>query len=506
MLRSILFLHRWLGIVVGLVMTIWCLSGFVMMYSPYPSLTSQEQLRGLAPLQLPPAQALQRAGPLPDTAISAARVEMAAGRPILRVTPSGPPQPPIAQMRATPSNIDLATGRPLETDTPGRAMAVAASFAQQFGISGSPRSAELVEKDQWVVQTSARHQPLHRVDFPEGETLYVAGTGEVVQQTTRAERILGWLGAVPHWLYPTVLRQNGPLWSQVVIWTSTVGIFLTVTGLWVGIARLKRNREGRIGSPFRGIWWWHHMSGLFFGLLTLTWVTSGLFTMNPWGFLDSMAGLEERERLVGEPVRWGEVSQALAQLDTLPEGTVRLEAAPLGGQLYLTAIRVDGSQTRLDPAGRPAPLSRGELVRALANGPPVASLELLRGEDSYYYSHKSPLTLPVWRAVLDDAEQTRLYIDPVSGRLLRAFDSNARASRWLRNGLHSLDFAFLRQRPVWDLVVVPLLALVTFLCGTGTWMGVQKLRRDARRNRNRKRRRKAEALRDPVEAAEATQA
>jgi hypothetical protein len=74
------------------------------------------------------------------------------------------------------------------------------------------------------VQTSRRHQPLHRIDFPGGETLYVAGTGEVVQQTTRAERILGWLGAVPHWLYPTMLRQDGALWSQVVIWTSVVWV------------------------------------------------------------------------------------------------------------------------------------------------------------------------------------------------------------------------------------------------------------------------------------------
>ncbi len=489
MLRSILFLHRWLGIVVGLIMTMWCLSGFVMMYSAYPSVTPQEQLRGLAPLQLPDAQALQRAGPSADTPLSSARLEMVAGRPVLRITPASSP---LADMPATPSNIDLVTGHPLETDTPGRAMAVAGSFAENFGIKGSPQAAVAVERDQWVVQTSARHQPLHRVDFPQGETLYVSGTGEVVQQTTRAERILGWLGAVPHWLYPTVLRQNGPLWTQVVIWTSIVGIFLTVTGIWVGIARLRRNREGRIGSPFRGIWWWHHMSGLFFGLLTLTWVTSGLFTMSPWGFLDSTAGLAERERLAGSPVPWGEVSQAITQLEALPPDTVRLEAAPLAGRLYLAAIGRDGDRTRLDPAGQPAPLSREALEEALADGPPVASLELLKEEDSYYYSHKLPVTLPVWRAVLDDSEQTRLYIDPDTGRLLRAFDSNARASRWLRNGLHSFDFAVLRQRPVWDLVVVPLLALVTFLCGTGTWMGVQKLRRDARRSRNRRRRRKGE--------------
>jgi len=53
----------------------------------------------------------------------------------------------------------------------------------------------------------------------------------VIEATNRRERALGWLGAVPHWLYPTLLRQNGPLWSQVVVWLSTIGTFLTVTGV-----------------------------------------------------------------------------------------------------------------------------------------------------------------------------------------------------------------------------------------------------------------------------------
>jgi len=480
LLRSILFLHRWLGIVIGLMMTIWCLSGFVMMYSGFPALTPEEQLRGLAPLDLPGARALARGGPPADTPIASARLEMAAGRPVLRITPAG--------AFASQSSIDLVTGHPLEAGSPGRAMAIAGSFAERFGIEGSPQSAVPVTMDQWSVQVAALHQPLYRVEFPAGETLYVGSDGEVVQQTARAERILGWLGAVPHWLYPTILRQNGALWVQVVIWSSVVGIFLTVTGLWVGISRLRRNRDGRVGSPYLGIWWWHHMSGLFFGLLTLSWVTSGLFTMNPWGFLDSSVGAREAQRLKGEPVKWSLVAEALAQADNLPPDTVRLETAPLGGELYLTATAADGTRVRVDPQGRPAPLSREELATALDGAPAVASLDLLREEDDYYYSHKLPATLPVWRAVLADAEQTRLYIDPVTGQLLRAVDGAGRMSRWLRNGLHSLDFALLRQRPVWDLVVLPLLALVTFVCGTGTWMGVQKLRRDARRIRNRRRR------------------
>lgn len=490
MLRSILFLHRWLGIVVGLMMTVWCLSGFVMMYSDYPRLMPEEQLRGLAPLQLPDAQALERADIPADTALSSVRLEMMAERPVLRISPAVPHQREIAQMRAVPENFDLATGQEVAVAAPGAALEIARSFATRSEMDQPLQTAIPVEMDQWTVQTARRHQPLHRVDFPSGETIYVAGSGEVVQQTTRSERILGWLGAVPHWLYPTLLRQNGALWTQVVIWTAVVGCFLTATGLWVGIARLKRRRDGAIGSPFRGIWWWHHMTGLFFGLLTLSWVASGLLTMSPWGLLDSIAGFEESDRLKGKPLVWGDVRDALEKLETLPPGTVRVETAPLSGRVFLAAIPAEGRPVRLNSQGEPAPLTRNELAEALSNGPSVASLELLEEEDTYYYSHKFPITLPIWSAVLADRDNTRLYIDPQTGRLLRAYDNNGRISRWLRNGLHSFDFAYLRTRPIWDLVVLPLLAIVTFVCGTGTWMGFQKISRDWRRTKNRRRRRK----------------
>lgn len=488
MLRPVLFLHRWLGVIIGLLMTVWCLSGFVMMYVDYPRLLPAEQLRGLAPLQLPSAQELERVGLAEDQPLSSARVEMMAGRPVLRIVPAIGGDRPIAQMRVMPTAIDLQRGTALDGVTPEDMTRTLRSFGVRSGIEGPLRSMHETAIDQWTVQTYPRNAPLYRADFGDaaGTELYIsARTGEIVQQTTRFERFWGWLGAVPHWLYPTMLRQNGALWSEVVIWTSLLGCFLTVTGLWLGLVRLRRKADGGIGSPFRGVWWWHHVYGTLFGVLTLTWVASGLLSMNPWGLLGSMAGLAERQRLTG-PMLWGEVRQAIAALPGLPEGSVRLDSAPLGGRVHLVAVRPDGSMTRFATSGSPAPLGQAELRGALKNGPALASLVLLRTEDSYYYAHNFSAPLPVWRATLADAERTRLYIDPVSGQLIRAFDGNNRKFRWLHNGLHSLDFPILRKRPVWDLVVLPLLAMVTLVCATGTWMGLGKVRRDLRRLRRRK--------------------
>src|SRR5580704_19192231 len=48
--RSILLLHRYLGIAVGALMVMWCLSGVVMMYVGYPALGESVRLAHLQPM------------------------------------------------------------------------------------------------------------------------------------------------------------------------------------------------------------------------------------------------------------------------------------------------------------------------------------------------------------------------------------------------------------------------------------------------------------------------
>lgn len=495
MLKPVLFLHRWLGVAIGLLMTIWCLSGFVMMYVDYPRLSPAEQLRGLEPLQLPASTTFETLKLPTDAMVSSIRIEMLAGRAVMRIASPFSFEQSVPEGPALPSIVDLRSGAELSTLSSGDMAHIAQSFGHHSHLAGGLSKTAETQIDQWTVQVYERNAPLYRADFSDaaGTRIYISGvSGEVVQQTTRFERFWGWLGAVPHWLYPTILRQNGPLWNQVVVWTSLIGCFLTFTGMWVGIARLRRRRsDGRLTSPYRGLWWWHHVFGLFFGILTLTWVASGLFSMNPWGFLDSMAGFEEREKLRGN-LDWGKVQSGLSALPKLPPHTVRVETAPLAGRLYFLAIDRDGKAVRYGADGQSSALGEPEL-RAALRPLKLAKLDRLTREDSYYYAHKFPAPLPVWRAQLDDPNQTLLYIDPVSGQLDRAVDRNGRGFRWLQDGLHSLDFPILRMRPLWDLIVVPLLMMVTAVCATGTWMAWCKVKRDVRIFSRRWRRRQARA-------------
>lgn len=471
LLRPILFLHRYVAVAVGALMALWCLSGFVMMYQGYPDHTRAEQLSSLAPLQL---GGCCNTGFLPgdDAPLAGtARIEMQLGRAILR---QGGRRP-----------VDLATGTPIAPLTESDLLQVAADYAAARGIDGArPRLMGTVGEDQWTIGRTRGQRPVQHIalDDPRGTELYLNGTtGEVFQDTNRRERLLSWLGAIPHWLYPTVLRRNGALWTQVVVWTSVLGTFLTVTGLYVGIATLRRRRrDGRLASPFRGWWYWHHISGLLFGVLALAWVFSGLMTMAPWGLMGSTRGLEVRDQL-GGTVTAAELRRFLdAAPSQLASGEfVQLQGSATPDGLQVVAWRADGSAQRLDAAALPAPLAAATVQGWLSRlDAPVAGFAEIDRPDTYYHRFKSEdVELPTYRAILDDAGQTRLYISPTTGAV-SAVDSGRRQYRWLVGAMHRLDLAGVRARPAWDAIMLLMLAGATMLCITGTWLALQRIRAD----------------------------
>ncbi|MCW8195822.1 peptidase [Proteobacteria bacterium 005FR1] len=472
-MRRLLFLiHRYLGIGIGLIMAMWCLSGFVMMYMPYPNLSQEAKLAGSPPLDL---RACCETGSLEGLGlvdVYGFSVEMLSDRPVLRVRASGGKNP----------IVDLGTGEVIDGVGPERAELISKSFREQLGLAGDTLRQELVVQDQWTVTRAFDpFRPFYKfsADDPQGTEWYVASTtGEIVQLTTATQRFWNWLGAVPHWLYPTALRQHDQLWSQLVIWLSLAGVFLTIVGLYIGLLRYRKLPSGR-RSPYRGVGLWHHYAGLVFGIFVLTWVASGFFSMNPWGMFDFGGGEAARKRLQGVPLYSGEVASLLETLPQreLPRDTVKLEGYTLGGRLYVLAWHGDGKATRLSGADlRPAPLTDwSELVAAAAGRSTVLEAGLLSEEDAYYYTgHELQAHLPVYRIVLDNRD--RLYLNSTSGELDAYFDESQKLYRWLFSGLHSLDFTgWIRSRPFWDLIVWLLMLGVSAATLTGAYMGVRRL-------------------------------
>jgi hypothetical protein len=446
-----------------------------MMYVGFPELSMSARAAVLPALDLADCCVLPAADG--DLALDSAHVEMLADQPVLRT----------ASVFGQTRVVRLLDGASLGSLTADEAKQVAAALDDSAHRAGEPEYRGPVERDQWTVtgQYDA-HRPLHHFSLGDraGTEWYVSSTtGELVLATTRSERFWNWLGSVPHWLYPTLLRQNGPLWIQTVIWTAVVGAFLTVVGLYIGIARLRRRRSGRL-SPYRGIALWHHYLGLAFGVLTLTWVTSGLLSVNPWGLLEGSGARYEYENLRGGELLLSDIEEWLDGLTArpLPTGLTRLEIAPFAGALQVLGFGRDGSVTRLDRRTlAPAPLDRATLSRAAKQIAPehsVARADLLTSGDEFYFEHHAERPFPVYRVILDDEDRTRYYVDAATGRLLQKVDSARRWYRWLFEGLHRFDFtAAMRQRPLWDALMILLLAGVTGVCATGTYMGIRFLLR-----------------------------
>jgi hypothetical protein len=508
---ALVYVHRWLGIILGPLFLTWFTSGIVMMYARMPALAPEERLARLAPLdlsalQVSPAEA-QATADLRSGTVSLVMVD---GRPAYRFAGAGQPT------SATYVFADDGTRRQAVDAT--RAWRAARIFAPEHDAPAS--ATRLTEPDQWMLQ--ARGQlPAYRfrLDDEAGTEIYVSeASGDVVLRTTRRERLWAYLGPVLHWIYFTPLRRDAALWSNIVIWASIAGCVLAVSGLVWGLIRLlpgRRTAGGRKGrwSPYAGPLKWHHCAGLAFGIVTLTWTFSGLLSMGPWNFLSSpdLAAIRRRAAAPAPPLDTISVadvrraaarlssSVSLKELDLMAverrwywrafDAPAAADAASwieagLGprvprrvlGHLFVAA---DGTE---DPFRHFSEATLRKIAERALPGVGVAADEWLTTFDGYYYDARGQRSLPVLRVRYADEAATWLYLDPSRGEITLAHDRVTRTRRWLYQGLHSLDFPVLYDtRPVWDVVVVALSLGGLFVGLTSASPAGARLFRHARR-------------------------
>ncbi len=481
-MRFAILLHRYLGLAIGFVISLWCLSAFVMMYVQYPEYTDTERPTSLSTLDFSDCCSAETPRRI-ETAIGNGsldryRFEMLAERPVIRLYSRGYQQV-----------LDLITGEQRFEFDSEAATRISKSFLSNLGLAGRTRYIGVVDTDQWTLYaTHDAHRPLHHfaADDPAETQWYISSTtGEVVQTTTFRERFWGWLGAVTHWIYFTELRQRPAAWAQLVIWLSIASLFLTCIGIYIGISRLKRFSNGRL-SPYRGWALWHHYVGLAFGLFTLTWLASGLLSMNPWGALEGRSFFLDNQRLRGGELGSVHVVDTLrlVQQQSLPPDSVQIDSSIVNGEPALISRQQGGGRILLS-AHDLTPSQRGESFfdqasALLRPNAAVSNKGWLEQPDTYYYGHHQPIELPVYRVVYEDGE--RAYLDGLSGELSYAVDASQKWYRWLFLALHRGDFsAALRSRPIWDLLLLPLLLGVSISALTGTWLGFRRLFRRKKR-------------------------
>jgi hypothetical protein len=484
---------------------LWFVTGIAMIYvGGMPTLSAQARLEHLPSLDL----AAVRVSP----AAAAASAASGFGRASLTTVLDRP-----AYRFASPygsSTVFADTGELLDEIDVDTARNVAAEFLNvPAGSLSLERTLERV--DQWTLQMS-RDLPLHKFAVADGAgtQIYVSPyTGDVRLVTTTKTRTLAWIATIPHWFYITPLRANQPAWYWTVVVASLLGCVLAILGLVLGVTQFHRSKPFRWSQAVRYQGWmrWHYISGVVFGVFALTWVFSGLLSMEPfdWANVDDSLDIPN-DALTGGPVDFeqfpafaAEPWAALLAGRTLKEIEFRrIDDAPYYLARYTRAVaEADPRRERLhqpypitgraEPqhllvdartlTARTEPFATETLVtrlRAAAPGANIVSQEVLTDYDSYYYSRNRQATLPVLRVKFDDPLETWVYVDPELGQLVASIHRLHRVERWLYNGLHSLDFGFwYDRRPLWDIGMI-LLSLGALVTSTiGFWLGLKRLRR-----------------------------
>jgi PepSY-associated transmembrane protein len=456
--KSLIFLHRWIGVALCLLFAMWFASGIVLMYWDFPSVSAEDRLQrspALDPstIRLSPAEAA--AGLDLEQAASRVRLNTFDARPVYRFTTDRGDRIVYAD-----------SGEEQVLVSPEMAQRIASAWTSQPAARAKQEFIE--EPDQWTVQESLRElMPLWKYSWPNGDQVYVSdATGEVVQYTTSATRFWACLGAIPHWLYFTPLRKHGAEWSRLVIWASGIGAITAILGIAVGLwmyspAQRYSNAGHPTSIPYRGQKRWHTILGLIFGIGAVTWAFSGMLSLNPFPTaagdskrVDISAAL--RGRLQLEAFQTKDPREALKQFNTGPVKELELTALD-GDPIYIATLA--RRETRIVPVSGDAITSIDpnriiEVVKAI-RPEAVAEVRVLDGYDAYYLDRRHELPLPVVLVTLNDAAHTRYYIDPKTTRIAGIYSSRAWMERWLYHGLHSLDFPWLyKYRPLWDIVMI----------------------------------------------------
>jgi hypothetical protein len=444
MKRCFYLTHRWLGLGgCGLVL-LWFASGFVMMYVPFPALTEAERLAALPAIDA----ARVRQPPPTDAGMQRLRLLQPLDEPVFAVLDG-------SGWRA----VSAQSGQPVRVD------ADAARRAAERFAGVASETAELIERDQWTVPGNLdAHRPLWAVAMADGGRHYVSSrTGELVRDTARSERALNWVGAVVHWVYPTVLRSQPRAWHWVVVGLSSYALLTALLGTVVGLLRWRRYSGGR-QTPYRGWMRWHHLLGLGGAVFVLAWLLSGLLSMNP---LDVFSSRRVPPEMLAA---WRGAALVPAAVD--PQGAKEVEwlADRDGGLVLRRHASGTASAAVIDPAflrRRAADLGLGE---------PVA-IERLDAPDLYLNARANAADLPVWRLRFADANDTWVHVDGRTGQPLARLDRSSRAQRWLYNGLHSWDFEpLLQRRPLWDVLMLAALGLGLALSLTSVVIAWRRLR------------------------------
>lgn len=480
--------HRIIGIPAGILLTIWFISGLVLIYKPFPGITDQEYLMHKETIDtrdLQPADSVWSALENRSiTSIETLHLERERGQntffiqteeDILRLSKDLEWQKPFS-----PTSHDLI------------------NYARQWVDADITRIDTLPECDQWTQFSRYENNlPMLRFHFADDKRSWIyldSKTGEVVQQSTYTERLWSWFGTIPHKFYFKFLRQHTDLWIAVLSIAAALAAVDVLLGLILGIRLLiiSKRKTRKWGSPYRKrAYYWHHVLGLIFSILLFTWAFSGAMALQKipeW----IAARAEKRTRptdIYGKtlPLAAYRLDYRLA-LAQYPDAK-KIEWLHLGNYPFYRidtpekSYYIDASN---DNEVRPLNIPMDEFISVvyrIHGKSTTLDTTTLQQYDRYYLTAFEPLPLPVYRIRVKDSVSSLYYFNP-SDADYRYLDRNRQVKAWVFRELHFLQYkALVHNHTLWTLVIWVTVLGCILASLTGVWLSIIYLKRNFKRRR-----------------------
>ena len=492
-------LHRILGTLLCILFLMWFLSAFVMMYHRFPRVSAKEKLQK--------QELLSASGDsLPD--ITSVLSRLPKGEKVRKLTLDRSLGQTIFHIRTNKGIHEL------HLDPSDTLLIIDNEHIRQIASLWSSSPIAYIDTlhtlDQWIPFGELKKEmPIYKIHFADDAKtqLYISSQSrEVLQLSNRNERFWAWLGAIPHWIYFTWLRQDATLWSKTVIWLSGIGCLMVIAGIWVTVDVWHRTRKShRQGfSPYRKKWYhWHYVSGIFFGIFVLTFTFSGMM---------SVADIPEwihKPALKSSPLRTLQAKAPQPEDYTLDYRTVitsfpkvrQIEWSNFRKHPYYTVKDGKGEQyiDATDSVPHTLQLQEKEIREGVesiydtdsipAHQRPELHMTLLNHFETYYRDmssmYRGRSQLPVWKITVDDSDRSVFYIHPETG-IIRYVNTSSRWKYWSYTAMHRMRLPGLNSNTTLRKTVLWILLLGgTVTSVTGIVLSINYVRRKCRKKQKR---------------------
>lgn len=492
--RTVRRIHRITSLAIVLFFVMWFVTGIVLLYHSYPRVTAADRYRHqekICPDSLPGLFDIP--GLSGDVEVQTLSLKCRYGQTVWTISGVDGRRNTPMDGEAVHSGEYVLKGDSLcspVTVTPGMLDSIAISWTSGSHILSVDT---LTERQQWVMyERYEKSLPIlryHMSDPDRSEIFIAEKNGDVLQATTRQERIWSWLGAIPHKLYIPFLRKDVKRWENVLLTGGLFCLFSALSGLYMGIYYLwvnKRN-SGVVGSPFKKrIWRWHHISGLIFGVFLVAWGISGSLAMQR---MPKWLVNYEGDYFVSSSKIWGRNPLPLREykLDYLELFLHYDDIKSVSWEHFgnVPAYRIiNGEEEIYIDASTAGDVKRLSLTRKdVAEGVEryfgeniKYSIELQEEYDEYYLSPSGRYPLPVWRVEVENADGVRMYVSPSDG-YVKYLNRNRMVKKWLFSATHYLGIKYfvlherIRHLSLWILSVG-----CVFVCVTGAGVYISKQR------------------------------